>query len=218
MKLLTILGSPHREIGSTNQIAKWIAERFHNAGWETEIIHLSDKRINYCAGCAMCLMKGNCPQIDDIPEIHQHMNEADAIIFGSPVYILNVTAQMKTFLDRCLPYGHRPSLQGKYGAAITVFAGVGNAKDVAKYLTNIMTHFGITTVGSISAFATRPGELKEGTKKRAIELADKIIDAAEGRVEYPEPKPNPQMKRLVLYNKDFFRADYQYWVEKGWMV
>jgi len=217
MKLLAILGSPHRTIANTYQLTQRITSRVEAEGWETETVHLSDIEMYYCAGCGLCLMKGDCPQKDDVHELHSKMLRADAIVLGSPVYVLHVTAQMKTFLDRCVSLAHRPCLQGKYGAAVTVYAGVGSAKAVANYLNNVLAGWGATPVGAVSALAVRPGEVPQRALNEADELAEKIIDAVYGRKQYPAPEPSPQMKRLIKSYPSFFKADYAYWIKKGWI-
>ncbi|MFW9913349.1 MAG: hypothetical protein ACFFEU_12810, partial [Candidatus Thorarchaeota archaeon] len=67
------------------------------------------------------------------------------------------------------------------------------------------------------AYAARPGQLKSGEKAKAIELAESLIDAVNGKISLPEYVPNPQMRHLVKSQKDMMRADYEYWLNKGWI-
>ncbi len=73
-------------------------------------------------------------------------------MLASPVYYLNVTAQMKTFIDRMLAYGHRPTLVNKYGGSIVVYAGVGKPESVAEYLNRVLRAWGIMPVGYAIGF------------------------------------------------------------------
>ena len=130
---------------------------------------------------------------------------------------MQVTAQMKTFIDRCLSFGHRPCLQGKIGASIAVYAGVGSANSVADYMNGVLRAWGASTVGKLVAYAARPGQLKSGEKAKAIELAERLIDAVNGKISLPEYVPNPQMRHLIKSQKDMMRADYAYWLSKGWI-
>ena len=46
------------------------------------------------------------------------MKEADAIVFGSPVYIDNITGQMKVFFDRLADAIHYQQFAGKVGCSV----------------------------------------------------------------------------------------------------
>lgn len=73
---------------------------------EVTTIQLIDKNIQYCKNCMACRKddpeKSYIPCIikDDMDEIYPLLDEADAYIFGTPVNIGDVTAVMKTFLER----------------------------------------------------------------------------------------------------------------------
>ena len=67
---------------------------------ETEVIDLADYRIIPCTACEACTLNGICVNDDNLPALFVRMKEADAIVFGSPVYIDNITGQMKVFFNR----------------------------------------------------------------------------------------------------------------------
>lgn len=220
MKILGIVGSPHRKMGNTYQMVKRMLEEAERMGAETEIVLLSDLKIDYCAGCATCLIRGECPQKDDVKELQEKMLKADGIVLGSPVYTLHVTAQMKTFIDRCVSFGHRPCLQGKYGASVSVFAGVGDVEMVVDYMNRLLRGWGATPVGKVCGFAVRPGELSQSVLDQASHVGRELVRAIREKREPLEEewlKTREQMKQLILRNKGFFKADYEYWKEKGWI-
>ncbi|MFW9804838.1 MAG: hypothetical protein ACFFFC_19435, partial [Candidatus Thorarchaeota archaeon] len=74
-----------------------------------------------------------------------------------------------------------------------------------------------STVGKLVAYAARPGQLKSGEKAKAVELAEKLIDAVNGKLSLPAYVPNPQMRHLVKSQRDMMHADYEYWVSKRWI-
>ena len=160
MKILAILGSPHGLEGATNELLTQVLESCRKEGAQTETIVLSKQKILYCVGCGNCLTEGECSIKDDVPKIHKKMSEVDGIIFASPVYLGTVTGQMKTFLDRCLPIGHRPSLQGKYGLAVVASAGIMDVPTKV-FLENALTAFGVTCVGGICGIAVGPGMFEQ---------------------------------------------------------
>ena len=74
-------------------------------GVETELIHLYDLNYNGCISCFACKTKGGksygkCIVNDDLKPIFEKIKEADALILGSPVYLGNVTGEMRSFLER----------------------------------------------------------------------------------------------------------------------
>ncbi|HIP97427.1 MAG TPA: hypothetical protein EYH32_09475 [Anaerolineae bacterium] len=105
MKILAINGSPRGARGNTDRILQPFLEGARQAGAETEVVYLKDKEINYCRGCFTCWTKtpGVCVHKDDMPELLEEIRQADIVVYASPLYIFNVTAQMKTFLDRHIP-------------------------------------------------------------------------------------------------------------------
>jgi len=217
-RILALSGSPHRALSNTVKLIRWIVERFDEEGWESEIVHIPDQYIEYCSGCGQCLIQGTCAQNDDMQGLQNKLLNADVIILASPVYFAQVTAQMKTFIDRTLSFGHRPSLQGKIGASVAVYAGVSSAHSVADYMNKVLSSWGVSTVGKLVAYAPRPGQLKSGVKAKAVELAERLIDAVNGKLILPEHVPNPQMRHLVSSQRDMMRADYDYWLNKGWIL
>lgn len=74
---------------------------------ETELIQVADApdgQFNMCRGCWAC-KKGTCVCGDDyVKLILDKIREADAVVFGVPVYFYGVTAQCKTIMDRSLAY------------------------------------------------------------------------------------------------------------------
>jgi multimeric flavodoxin WrbA len=74
---------------------------------ETEMLSLATLRVEFCIACERCNLSGEeekryCPATDDdLPIILDKMLAADAVILSVPVYVGDVTAQMKAFMDRC---------------------------------------------------------------------------------------------------------------------
>ena len=122
--VVAVNGSPRPDVSNTAMLIEMFREPLAREGFDLEVINLAEKKINYCLGDGWCLDKGQCWQRDDQKEVLNKILSADALILGSPVYIRNVTAQMKTFLDRSLPLGHKPREFWKPGLAVSVSAGM----------------------------------------------------------------------------------------------
>ena len=99
MKILAIVGSP-RLNGNTSFLVDQALDEAARLGAETEKIVLSQHKVSPCLGHDNCTSLAACTQKDDAGWIIDKFYEADGVILASPVYYLNVTAQMKAFIDR----------------------------------------------------------------------------------------------------------------------
>ena len=149
MKILAIHGSPHAIRSTTRQLAGFVLEGAADAGAETGMIDLADYRIIPCTACEACSLNGICVNDDDVPALVSRINEADAIVFGSPVYIDNITGQMKVFFDRLADAIHYQQFAGKYGCAVATTAESGGDEVVA-YLNHVLNYLGAISVGGMS--------------------------------------------------------------------
>ena len=219
-RVVAINGSPHEGFGNTSQMIAMLGQHLSPAGLELEEIFLSQQQIGFCTGCATCLETGACWVRDDYNSVVRSVLEADAVILASPVYFFNVTAQMKTFLDRSLGYGHRPRGDWKPGLVLSVSAGHGETW-VADYLGRVMRAFGAYAVGKLTAIAVGPGEFlgREAVEARAADLARDLALAVKEKRLYP---PTDQdlvywqfMSNLIKENRDLMAADYEHWQELG---
>jgi len=75
------------------------------------------------------------------------MHEADAVVFATPVYGLNVTGQMKVFVDRFSYIFHRPRFFDKKAFILTTAGIMGNT-EVQKYLTTVARIWGFEIAGT----------------------------------------------------------------------
>ena len=101
-KVLIVSSSP-RKHGNSDLLCDEFARGAKDAGNEVEKVFLADKSINYCRGCGICNSTHKCVQKDDMAELNDKMVKADVIALASPVYFYTVDAQLKAFIDRCVP-------------------------------------------------------------------------------------------------------------------
>lgn len=108
MKVLAFNASPRKASGVTDRMLKHFLEGMREAGAEVELIYLADKKIGYCRGSFTCWLQtpGVCSIKDDMADILVKIREADMVVYGTPVYLDGMTAQMKTLMDRSLPLMH----------------------------------------------------------------------------------------------------------------
>jgi multimeric flavodoxin WrbA len=117
MKIIAVNGSPRKE-WNTATLLKSALEGAASQGAATELIHLYDLKYKGCNSCFACKEKGGksygrCVVKDDLKPIFKRVEEADAVILGSPIYIGSITGEMQSFLERLvfpfLPYTDPPA-------------------------------------------------------------------------------------------------------------
>jgi multimeric flavodoxin WrbA len=105
-------------------ILKQTSERF-------SYVTLSGKTILGCHGCVSCGSDNSCVLKDDWVEIRDQMIQADAIVFGAPIYYGTINAIGHAFLERTYSLRHRAQfpLLGKPNVIVTVGTGEENAAE-----------------------------------------------------------------------------------------
>ena len=103
MKVLGIVGSPRKK-GNTDILVEAVLSGANSMGTETEKIYLADYQFKGCTGCEGCSKTYDCVINDGMQEIYNKIEEADALVLGSPTYFYNVTGITKLFLDRLFKY------------------------------------------------------------------------------------------------------------------
>jgi len=106
MKVIAINGSP-RKSWNTATLLKKALEGAASKGAETELIHLYDLEYKGCISCFECKRiggesYGKCAEKDDLTEVLEKVEMADAVVLGSPIYFGEVTGEMRSFLERLL--------------------------------------------------------------------------------------------------------------------
>ena len=101
-KVLILSTSPRRNSNS-EALAEAFAKGAKDAGNDVEIIRMREKNYRFCTGCFACQKTGNCVIKDDMVEIVPRMEQADVLVFATPIYYYEMSGQMKTLLDRANP-------------------------------------------------------------------------------------------------------------------
>lgn len=103
MKFVGFLGSP-RKHGNTSILLHNLMDGAKDNGAQTTLYYLNDLCLKGCQGCNACKKKGHCVILDDMQDIYGSINEADVLVFASPVYMWGMTAQLKLLIDRLYAY------------------------------------------------------------------------------------------------------------------
>ena len=120
MKVLMINGSP-RQKGNTSIALAEIAGQLEKLGIDSEIVWIGNKPLRGCIACNTCKDKpGACVFNDDVCNgISEKMNDADALIVGSPVYYGQPNGALMAIVQRML-YSNGVAFRGKPAAAVAV--------------------------------------------------------------------------------------------------
>jgi len=222
MKILAIHGSPRAIRSTTRQLARFVLEGAAEAGAETEMIDLCDLRVTPCTACEGCLFNGICVFDDDVPALVARMKEADGIIFASPVYIDNVSGQMKVFFDRLADAIHYQLLSNKYGCSVATTHTSGGDEIVA-YQNHVLNYLGVVSVGGISVATGGDAMALDAHEQEARALGRKIAGAITDGFSDPQQEEEIAGNRdffrdIVTGNKDFRTEEYERWVTLGWIT
>ena len=99
--ILILNGSPRMQ-GNTRSILKTLEKSFlENMQCNMEFIDVCQYVLKGCVNCDSCRKNGGkCVHNDDTNLLMEKVLAADVIIFGSPVYWMGVTAQLKLLIDK----------------------------------------------------------------------------------------------------------------------
>ena len=218
MKLISIVGSPHGEKGSTAKLVNEVLKGAESMGATHETIILKGDTVAPCRGCDLCHIKGFCAQKDFFQEIVQKISDADGVILGSPNYIFSVSAQLKAFIDRCCGIIHCQRFMGKYGVSV-VTSGGGDEEPIADYMNHFMITTGIVPVGSVWAtMGMIEGDaFPEDITENAFELGRRLVESWTAKTVDPVVKEkldsfHQRMRWLMTYRKAEWPFEYNYWV------
>lgn len=185
--LLGICGSPR--VGATDFIVKKAlkrAEEKHNI--KTQYFSVKGKNMKYCIHCDHCVRtRKGCAFKDDVSKIYPLMEGADAWVIGTPVYQGNVSAQIKTLLDRCRALAAKDIhvFRNKVGGAMAVGGDrVGGHEPAIQtimdfYLINEMIPVGGGAFGAnLGGTVWSKDKLAEGAKAdvEGLKSVNKMID------------------------------------------
>jgi multimeric flavodoxin WrbA len=218
MKLIAIIGSPRGMQGNTGLLVAPILTAAQQEGVSTEFFSLADLTVLPCKGCQnICHVTGACHQKDDFNKIKAALLEADGIIFASPNYTLNVTANMKALLDRCNLMLHCQQLRGKYGAVVATSGG-SDPEVVVNYLNSVITMQGMWKVGSVTAVRAQLQDADENKNlmQAAADIGRRMAAAIKNRATFPEQEEERNqafeiMKFMVMMLQDEWPFAWNYW-------
>lgn len=96
MKIVVLNGSPRQ--GNTKDLLDAFLKGVKDA--EVTYYDAGKGKVLPCEGCDACFKLNKCKHNDDTNMIINKLIEADAIVFGTPVYFWGISAQLKAVIDK----------------------------------------------------------------------------------------------------------------------
>lgn len=153
-------------------------------GADTVVYNLASLEIKGCDGCRRCQDSGCCLIEDDMQEIYEEIRTAGVVVLGSPVYMWQMTAQTKLFVDRLTSF-LRPNFSSRLDnkKLILVFSQGSSDTDAFKpyfeYTEGLLYYMGFDVLDTIIAAGTDKLEVsfRPNLLERARDLG-KLISAS----------------------------------------
>lgn len=155
MKILILSSSP-RSKGNSDVLCEEVARGATEAGHEVRKMRTAYMKISGCMECYYCHQSGGqCAIPDDMQIIYEAIQEADVIVFGTPIFYYTVCAQLKLVWDRT--YCNHDMYKGKTVCLVSACAA-----PVPEYTTTLLDCFdkycscfpGIKKGGTVIGYGT----------------------------------------------------------------
>lgn len=149
MKIVVLKSSPHRE-GDSNTLASYFIKGAEERGHKVCQIDVNAAALRPCRGCAgntsdRCLYSG------DIGFIEDELRNAQMVVYVTPVYFYDMSAQLKLVVDRLRCF--RPNLKGK--KSLLLATAYRDDDEVMSYLKRlyegIAAYIGYENLGAVMA-------------------------------------------------------------------
>lgn len=171
MNIIYISGSPRKK-SNTDYLLHYTLNQTGG-----EFIKLTDYRIEPCRSCWACQQQGSCVIKDDMETvIVPKILAAEALVIGTPVYFNNVTAQLKSFIDRT--WAIRGKLKNKIGAAMVVGRRYGAEGAIMAVNSFFLKHEMLVANRGISAIGFQSEEIRDDFEslEAAMKLGTRLLE------------------------------------------
>ena len=180
LKRVLIFTASPRKNGNSTILASKAAEGVKAEGGEPEVVPIGHLKIAPCNACDSCISKpeAGCVIKDDMQPLYQKIRNAQGIIFATPVYWFNISAQMKLLIDRT--YATQRAFTGKdigviltYGDEDVFSSGGVNA---LRSFQDICAFVKANYVGAVYGSADKAGDVQSNERllQKAYDLGKKL--------------------------------------------
>ncbi len=142
MKIFAVQASPKLH-GNTSMLLDEYLKCINDNNIEHTItkVTLSKQDIQYCTGCCTCKTNSitNCTINDDMNTLYSLFEDADIVIFATPIFFYGPTALLKTFLERLYAIKEE-AWHDKKIISITTYGSKNEILSGANNWYNMLTH------------------------------------------------------------------------------
>lgn len=181
--------------------------------FEVEFVNIKDYDIKPCIGCENCMRKGTCTIKDEANIILTKISEADGIIFGSPVYLRQLSGYLKVLFDRGCSWYHRSPLVGKPVLFVTSTQVTGS-KSTIKYLNDLSIPWGTINAGNISR---NMFNIEKNIETKSLDKFKYYMDENNKKNYKPTFKQIIEFSTQKVLAVNILPLDKEYWEDKGYI-
>lgn len=160
-KIVVLNGSP-RAKGNTAGLIAAFKEGAEQAGNEVTVFDLQKLEIHPCLACGGGGKdpQSPCVQKDGMTEIYPAYNEADVVVFASPLYYWTISAQLKCAIDRLFATEERAEGRQKKDCILLMAAAGHDFEESVYWYERLMTHMSWNSLGKVLAGEVwKPGDI-----------------------------------------------------------
>jgi multimeric flavodoxin WrbA len=182
-RIIVLLGSPRKK-GNSAKLAGYVVKGAKAKGAKVETFYLNGMNIRPCQACMKCRREKSkgCAIKDDMQALYPKLEEADAIVIASPIYWFNISAQTKTFIDRCycVAVEGRNIFRGKRFAFLLAYADVdpfaSGAVNALRSFQDMCNYIQAEIAGMVYGSAEGPGEIakNKALMEEAFQLGSEL--------------------------------------------
>ena len=160
MHVLGISASP-RHWGNTDLLVHHVLAGARQEGAETSFVRLADSELRPCTGCMRCVFGDrDCVIEDGYHEVLRAMRGADAIVLGSPAYLLGAATLVKLLHERLLRFATSTrEFVGRPGIAVAAAGRPGYEPFTLPQIATVFLSLGMPVVDQFLGYGQGPGEV-----------------------------------------------------------
>lgn len=180
----------------------------------------------FCCGCYQCIegSMANCPHYGKVRMISKAMEEAELLIFTTPVYCMRGTAAMKSLMEHHFVWwmNHRPmeNMFSKKAVILAAGAGGGMGKAVNDIKTNL-DNWGISAIWTysfVSGAMYRKDVKEKKLKKLEQDMAALVVKVHNGKAGVRAGQKFHFLCMRYMQRMNWgVPQDKAYWEQRGWL-
>lgn len=142
-KIIALSGSSIK----SGVVEKAMEHVLKSSGHNYELIRLGELDMKHCIGCGGCVNTNRCIIKDDLNDVFEKLEKADAMLIGAPAKSGSLNSLTGQFFERLSALYHNDMLEGK--PVISIAGGLFNQNDVLEKLSSNYKGFKLKEIGSL---------------------------------------------------------------------